>query len=206
MKKLISLILCLLLCFTFIVSCENEEAPSSSSSSSSSEEESVNLITNEAEVNYYYTIKFPLASGKSSSVYMVENNDELSAKLSELEATPDRNYTFPIKEALYQTCYVFVISNSEPQKYWQQTFLGFRDITKTENGYTLISDYLNRCIDVSVDDNGNPGYSLEEPEPGIGTSGEAYGYIVVIPRTEFETPPSEFDIEIARVEYNMGFA
>ena len=39
MKKLISLILCLLLCFTFIVSCENEEAPSSSSSEESSTSE-----------------------------------------------------------------------------------------------------------------------------------------------------------------------
>ena len=39
MKKLISLILCLLLCFTFIVSCEKEEKSSSSSSEESSTSE-----------------------------------------------------------------------------------------------------------------------------------------------------------------------
>ena len=197
MKRFLSLLLALLLCFGFVVSCEKEEEPSSSSSQSSSSEssssENLGLIVSQMNVDYYYrTDTYILPSEKStgqSNIHMVYDREELLEKVESLLDEPltlnNHMSVLSITDQMFEENYVFVIE--EYDRPYLTPLMGYRNVTKTEDGYILIMDMIKytNIADESINKPSND-----------------YCYALVIPKSEFEAQPSAYEIQIKRVVYN----
>ena len=213
MKKFLSLLLALLLCLSFIVSCEKEEAPSTSEPSSASDvssssepsssepsNEDLGLLDRKTEAKYYGVITKDNSDNATgpSNVHMVYDAQELQEKISSITGKAFQGDN--ISEISFENNYVFIL---EVSNYYMCRPLGFRDITKTEDGYLLIMDVLRYNDSYSVNyTTGEASYGMVTPEGGFPRP-KGICYAIIIPKSEFEEQPSTYDIEIQKVVYDV---
>ena len=210
MKKFLSLLLALLFCLSFIVSCEKEEAPSTSSSSEPpsssidipSSSESEGLIIDGTVAEYYYkSQEFKLREGREkSNIYLATDKEHLLEIFETLTDEPVNDF---MREECYEDNYIFVIEECGERGIWSE-LLGCRDLTKTEDGYYLVRDILRDNNHYWLNEDGEAVYGQILPEPPeLYTLKAPYVcYAIVIPRSEFEEEPSAYDIKIKQVIYD----
>ena len=183
MKKLISLILCLLLCFTFIVSCEKEEEPTSSvsnsvpSSSSSTEGEPKEQSTYKGiepdgkvlmapnQPHYYYMTPLFACSGTNikGGNFIIDDLEELESEFSRLGVELGTSFeSFYITEKVFETHYILLLINydlsvkSNPAK-----TIGYRDAFKMNGKYAVYADVLAPTTGyIGMDNDGMALYSI----------------------------------------------
>ena len=211
MKRLLALILSLILCFSLLVSCNKEKEQSSSSSSSGEEsttikEELINECGEIVERYYYrspsYKILNEYYKDSLPTIHMVYDKEGLEKKLQDLGAIIDEPHL--ITEKIFENNYVFVVEECKPRDYMRM-LMGYKDIVRTEDGYVLSMDmvqyyetqYINEAGEVTY------GYTTPEPSSEMEKSYFRLCYAIVIPKSEFETEPSEFDIVIQPVVHNF---
>ena len=196
MKRLLSLILALLFCLSFIVSCEKEEAPSSSSSEKT--DENLGLIMTEGKVDYYPHISYEVKNLATSQIKMALSKEELSSILQGfginaeigVEKIPSQNF---------ENCYIFVLANK-----YVNPLKGYRSVAKTDEGYLIIADRYFLYDGYSISEDGKRIYELAVPIDGYNNE-QRYNAcdVLIIPKSEFDTPPTAESIQIHNVIYNF---
>ena len=227
MKRFLSLLLALLLCLSFIVSCEKEEAPSSSlnsssesssnipsssgepssSSESSSSELPSNdahswLITTRSRSKYYYHTPAFETFFTNRDVQIPESLEELLGLLRALngESTSAPEY---IDENVFTSHYVILLVNYGVAD--SSSIMGYRDVTKTDDGYVIVMDTKNICDGIYLSETGFAGSMYEVNDESLSPDENVTGTyrIVLIPKSEFDTPPTAENIQIHNVIYTF---
>ena len=196
MKRILIFILILIFCLSFIVSCEKEGDPSSSSSEE--EDHGTGLIMTESSANYYYRITSHISTTESPHIVIASDENDLVTKLKSLgrigEEIP-RGFS----NETFENHYVVIVVN-EPLP---TARMGYRDVTATENGYTLIVDRYFIWSEVVLTQDGRVSYGQSAiPEQGEVTVINKCD-ILAIPKSEFDTPPTAESIQIHNVIYNF---
>ena len=199
MKRILSLILALLLCCGFIVSCEKEEVPLSG-------EESVGVKLGEASVNYYYHRgrKREISNGElEEKICLVESRPELFSCISEMGLSASADYDLTeITPQVFESSYVLVVLQRVGGAGSSEERLGYRDLELKENGLMLVLDvcctvsgryFLGSDGKVNYDDMAEPDAELEGVAGQGGGGAVVACDIVVIPKTSIDYEISKDD-------------
>ena len=218
MKKILSLILFLILCFGVFVSCDNETSTESQSEAlpseydSSSETISQELIlelkgsgekTRECLIGRYYyhitkEIKIPV-------YYRVFDNYEEAQCFFEKAGITCPETT----EETFEKNYIFVLPNESNYYGDEIDHMGYYDIKKTKNGYEIMLDALEYYSGRHYHFNDLIGYDSYdlEPNPGV-VEGEQpsevknYCDIVFVPKNKLpDGIDEECHIKILQKDY-----
>ena len=198
MKKLLSLLLAMLLCFT-LIACDNSEESSSSSSEELSEESSSESFDNET-IEYYFHKGFfeRVDSVPETKIEIVNSLDEYSRLTEGLSFMEEGSYG-SLKEGLFETHYLLKITIYSSKR---GEILGYRDALVSENGELYLTlDKVFYYNAKTIDSNGNIFYEVitdaennresalpnTEEMPIQGSNIIAFYDFVLIPKSSIDT-------------------
>ena len=140
MKKLLSLLLALVLCFGVLVACDTpEESSSSSSSEEQSSEESASSSI-KGSTSFYYREYYAevVSTAVKESIQFVTTYDEYLSIRNETALS----YKFSrLSEAAFENSYVFYVVRMNLDV-TRTTFMGYSDFEQIEDGYQITSSRL----------------------------------------------------------------
>ena len=153
MKRILSLILALILCLSFIVSCEKEETPlSSESGSRGSNTDSENAsaereLIEKSQVSYYYSRHYSFWGAAETKITVVNDMNEL---LQELEIlNKDTLALGSFDEEIFETHYVIVAVNEG-----YGALMGYHDFRVENDSYILTASRFSKYGHLYLGDDG----------------------------------------------------
>ena len=192
MKKFLSLLLALLLCCGFIVSCEKEEAPLESESSSDTESSSIESSLSEGELVYderglpvffsppnaytYYNVaekEKADSAGKCYDTWVFDNYEAYCGFISQYAPIGD------ITESMFDDSFIVVVYRPDDIR-WTENY-SYSNFEKRDGKYSLVLEYT------------------EYPE--LSRTDDDYLAcfdVVLIPRSECDAEPFSITVSIKR--------
>ena len=193
MKRILSLILALIFCLSFIVSCEKEEI----SSSSEQTDENKGLVMTESRVRYYYHSPLYETDNTEQEVQMAENLKDLTERV--LALNPNAIVPGVVRlERRLERFYVFILVNVD-----NTDLMGYRNVSKTNDGYAIIKDVRHYCDSFAIGEGGLAGYEYLNNEKTEYVKTAAGYRILLIPKSEFDIPPTAENIQFHEVTYTF---
>ena len=193
MKRFLSLLLALLFCLSFIVSCEKEEAPSTSESSSrgsSTDPENSSVereLIEKNQVSYYYSKHYSFWGTAESKTSMVNDMSEL---LCELEVLNKDTFALgDFDEKIFATHYVIVVVNKR-----YGALIGYHDFRIENDSYILTASRFSEYGTLYLGDDGMGAFggvpAPEAEESIIEAQGKSLidVEVVAIPKSELDEP------------------
>lgn len=222
MKKLISLIMCLVLCFTFIVSCEKEEEPLDLSSGASSTEDSTVAEESSSykgieldsgymapfQPHYYYTTaSYPCnPTYLKYGAFVMDNVDELNAELELFSVDASIDSMPYITEEAFNTHYVFLLINYVGEVKNNPTrLIGYRDIFETERGYAIYADLTIDVAYIGIGPDGMAYHGITDNSGLIGDYGSTKTCrFLLVPKGELSKEPVDGELIVYNTVYPIG--
>ena len=194
MKRLLALILSLILCLGFVVSCGVHEDESSNNNPP--------LLIEETEAEYYYYECCTVNTTEAPQIKIANSREQLNEILqgfgNENGVNEER-----WKDYRFEKYYVLVVLN-KPNRNQRIKRMGYRNVEESEEGYTIVVDKYFIWDDSYINSKGFAGFTYASTPEVIEPSGVITKCdIVVIPKSEFDAPPTAENIQLHNVIYNF---
>ena len=220
MKRILSLILALIFCLSFIVSCTKENVSSSTETSSPTETSSSTLGEDESlpdeqesykgiepdekvlmapnQPHYYYmTPQYScLTPYISIGAFVMDDFEELQDEFSRLgvDTTQRPLDSVFVTETVFETHYVFLLINYDLSvKGNPAKTIGYRDAFKVDDKYAIFADVLAYSEGARLDFDGMATYTIIDNSFLITPQGTSCR-LLLIPKEELSSAPFDGDL------------